>query len=95
MAVPIICDGKVIGVIDSEYSKANLHQRSSEDHSKRRQHRQKLGRSLSEQKTLEFIQVYEQNPDPVLRINRDGVVMTNDSARAHLAAMHCKAKGSN
>ena|GEM_PF-452849 len=86
MAVPIICDGKVIGVIDSEHSKANFYTR---DHLKIIQNvanicGQKLGRSLSEQKTLEFIQVYEQNPDPVLRINRDGVVvMTNDSARAH------------
>jgi signal transduction histidine kinase/CheY-like chemotaxis protein len=86
MAVPIICDGKVIGVIDSEHSKANFYTR---DHLKIIQNvanicGQKLGRSLSEQKTLEFIQVYEQNPDPVLRINHDGVVvMTNDSAKAH------------
>ena len=86
MAVPIVCDGKVIGVIDSEHSKANFYTR---DHLKIIQNvanicGQKLGRSLSEQKTLEFIQVYEQNPDPVLRINSAGaVVMTNDSAKAH------------
>ena len=73
-------------MIDSEHSKANFYTR---DHLKIIQNvanicGQQLGRSLSEQKTLEFIQVYEQNPDPVLRINRDGVVvMTNDSARAH------------
>lgn len=86
MAVPIICDGKVIGVIDSEHSKPHFYTR---DHLKIIQNvanicGQKLGRSLSERKTLEFIQVYEQNPDPVLRINNAGVVvMTNDSAKAH------------
>ena len=86
MAVPIICDGKVIGVIDSEHSEPNFYTR---DHLKIIQNvanicGQKLGRSLSEQKTLEFIQVYEQNPDPVMRVNEEGLVlMTNDSAKAH------------
>ena len=89
MAVPIVCDGKVIGVIDSEHSEADFYTR---DHLKIIQNvanicGQKLGRSLSEQKTLEFIQVYEQNPDPVMRVDKSGVVvMTSDrceGARAH------------
>ena len=86
MAVPIVCDGKVIGVIDSEHSEADFYTR---DHLKIIQNvanicGQKLGRSLSEQKTLEFIQVYEQNPDPVMRVDKNGVVvMTSDSAKAH------------
>lgn len=86
MAVPIVCDGKVIGVIDSENSEADFFTR---DHLKIIQNvanicGQKIGRTLSEQKTLEFIQVYEQNPDPVLRVNRQGLVlMNNDSAKSH------------
>jgi signal transduction histidine kinase/CheY-like chemotaxis protein len=90
MAVPIVCDGKVIGVIDSENSKVNFFTR---DHLKIIQNvanicGQKIGRSLSEQKTLEFIQVYEQNPDPVLRVNRQGLVlMNNDSAKARFGRL--------
>ena len=84
MAVPIVCAGKVIGVIDSENSAVDFF---TQDHLKIIQNvanicGQKIGRTLSEQKTLEFIQVYEQNPDPVLRVNMQGVVlMNNDSAK--------------
>jgi len=74
----------VIGVIDSENSAVDFF---TQDHLKIIQNvanicGQKIGRTLSEQKTLEFIQVYEQNPDPVLRVNMQGVVlMNNDSAK--------------
>ena len=89
MAVPVVCDGSVIGVMEAAFAEdrdfdsgqrkillnvANLVG-------------QKLGRSLSERKTLEFARFYEDNPSPVLRLSPEGLVLlTNDSARAHFGS---------
>lgn len=86
MAVPIICDARVIGVIVNGHRKAGFFQ---PEHKRIIQNvanicGQKLGRTLSERKISEFAQVYEQNPGPVLRISNTGqVLLTNDSAKAH------------
>ena len=86
MAVPIICDARVIGVIVNGHRKAGFFQ---PEHKRIIENvanicGQKLGRTLSERKISEFAQVYEQNPGPVLRISNTGqVLLTNDSAKAH------------
>ena len=86
MAVPIVCDARVIGVIVCGHQKAGFFQ---PEHKRIVQNvanicGQKLGRTLSEKKISEFAQVYEQSPGPVMRIKEDGgVLLTNDSAKAH------------
>ena len=86
LGVPIVCDGSVIGVIEAAFGEAR-----SFDAGQRKillnvanLVGQKLGRSLSERKTLEFARFYEDNPGPVLRLSPEGLVLlTNDSAREH------------
>lgn len=86
MAVPIVCDARVIGVIVCGHQNAGFFQ---PEHKRIVQNvanicGQKLGRTLSEKKISEFAQVYEQSPGPVMRIKEDGgVLLTNDSAKAH------------
>ena len=89
MAIPIVCDGKVIGVVE-----AALRDARDIDPGPRKILSnvanlvgQKLGRSLSERKTMEFARFYEDNPSPVMRLSAEGLVLlTNDSARAHFGA---------
>jgi len=89
MAVPIVCDGRVIGVIANFVSAP---QSFTENHLKVIQNvanicGQKIGRSLSERRTQELSQVYEQNPGPVLRLSSDGMVLlSNDSAKKKFGA---------
>ena len=86
LGVPIVCDGSVIGVIEAAFGEER-----SFDAGQRKillnvanLVGQKLGRSLSERKTLEFARFYEDNPSPVLRLSPEGLVLlTNDSARGH------------
>ena len=86
MAVPIVCDARVIGIIVCGHQNAGFFQ---PEHKRIVQNvanicGQKLGRTLSEKKISEFAQVYEQSPGPVMRIKEDGgVLLTNDSAKAH------------
>ena len=89
MAIPIVCDGKVIGVLEAAMGDAQ-----DVDAGPRKILSnvanlvgQKLGRSLSERKTMEFARFYEDNPSPVMRLSAEGLVLlTNDSARAHFGA---------
>ena len=71
MAIPIVCDGKVIGVVE-----AALRDARDIDPGPRKILSnvanlvgQKLGRSLSERKTMEFARFYEDNPSPVMRLS--------------------------
>ena len=89
LAIPIVCDGSVIGVLEAAY----LEPRDFDPSQRKILNNvanlvgQKLGRSLSERKTLEFARFYEDNPSPVLRLSPEGLVLlTNDSARAHFGA---------
>lgn len=90
LAVPIVCDGSVIGVIEGAFER--IHEFEA-GHKKILQNvanlvGQKLGRSLSERKTLEFARFYEDNPSPVMRVAKDGLVLlTNDSAKAHFGSI--------
>ena len=85
MAVPIKCDGKVIGVIDSEHS---LHGFFQPYHLRIMQSianicGQKIGRSIGEQRIQEFAKFFQLNPNPVARISFDGtVLLSNDAARS-------------
>ena len=86
LAVPIVCDGQVIGVIDCLKARANSF---DTHHLKVIQNianicGQTIGRSQSELRTKELAQVYEENPGPVLRLNREGMVLlSNKSAKRH------------
>ncbi len=88
MAMPIICDNRVIGIIDSEHSQPGFYQAH---HARIVKNiaaicGQKIGRFLSEKRTEEFAKFFAQNPNPVFRLNRDGrVIMANDSALRQLA----------
>ena len=83
MAVPILCDGQVIGVIDSEHSLKGFFQ---PNHLRVMQSianicGQKIGRSLGEQRIQEFAKFFQLNPNPVARLNDDGEIMLlNDAA---------------
>ena len=72
MAVPILCDGNVIGVIDSEHTLKGFFQ----PHHLRVMQSianicgQKIGRSLGEQRIQEFAKFFQLNPNPVARIER-------------------------
>lgn len=86
LAVPIVCDGRVIGVIDCLHSKPNFF---DGNHRKVIQNianicGQTIGRSQSELRTKELAQVYEENPGPVLRLSKGGMVLlSNKSAKSH------------
>ena len=69
MAVPILCDGEVIGVIDSEHSLEGFFQSY---HLRLLQSvanicGQKIGRSIGEERTQEFAKFFQLNPNPVAR----------------------------
>ena len=83
MAVPILCDGKVIGVIDSEHTLKDFFQ----PHHLRVMQSianicgQKIGRSLGEQRIQEFAKFFQLNPNPVARIADGGeILLLNDAA---------------
>ena len=83
MAVPILCDGNVIGVIDSEHTLKDFFQ----PHHLRVMQSianicgQKIGRSLGEQRIQEFAKFFQLNPNPVARIADGGeILLLNDAA---------------
>lgn len=83
MAVPIRCDGEVIGIIDSEHSMPGFF-RSYHLRIMRSVANicgQKIGRSLGEERVKEFAKFFQLNPNPVARIGKDGeILLANDSA---------------
>jgi signal transduction histidine kinase/CheY-like chemotaxis protein len=84
MAVPILCDGGVIGVIDSEHTMPGFFKPF---HLKVLQNvanicGQKVGRSLGEERLAEFARFFQINPNPVMRLGLEGKVMlANDASR--------------
>ena len=88
MAVPIVCDGEVIGVIDSEHSLEGFFQSY---HLRLLQSvanicGQKIGRSIGEERIQEFAKFFQLNPNPVARLDFDGVLLlSNAQADALLA----------
>ena len=82
LAVPILCDGEVIGVIDSEHSLRGFfqpfHLRILE--SIALICGQKIGRSLGEARIREYAKFYEVNPNPVARIDRSGLILLSNEA---------------
>ena len=73
---PILCDGNVIGVIDSEHTLKGFFQ----PHHLRVMQASptfaaKIGRSLGEQRIQEFAKFFQLNPNPVARIANDGEIL--------------------
>ena len=84
LAVPILCDGEVIGVIDSEHTMPGFfkpfHLRVLQNVANICG--QKVGRSLGEERLAEFARFFEINPNPVMRLGLEGKVMlANDASR--------------
>ena len=85
LTVPILCDGEVIGVIDSEHTMPGFFKPF---HLKVLQNvanicGQKVGRSLGEERLAEFARFFQINPNPVMRLGLEGKVMlANDASRA-------------
>ena len=82
MAVPILCDGEVIGVIDSEHTMPGFFKPF---HLKVLQNvanicGQKVGRSLGEERLAEFARFFQINPNPVMRLGVEGKVMLANNA---------------
>lgn len=83
MTVPIWCDNEVIGIIDSEHEDLGFY---TTKHLRIVQSvanicGQKIGRALSEKRTASFARFYEENPNPVFRVQYSGeVIMVNESA---------------
>ena len=95
MAVPILCDGKVIGVIDSEHSLKGFFQpyhlrvmRSIANICG-----QKIGRSLGEQRIQEFAKFFQLNPNPVARIAEDGEILLSNDAADEMLGEGCTKAG--
>ena len=84
LAVPILCDGEVIGVIDSEHTMPGFFKPF---HLKVLQNvanicGQKVGQSLGEERLAEFAPFFQTNPNPVMRVGLEGKVMlANDASR--------------
>ena len=84
LAVPILCDGEVIGVIDSEHTMPGFfkpfHLRVLQNVANICG--QKVGRSLGEERLAEFARFFQINPNPVMRLGLEGKVMlANDASR--------------
>jgi len=84
LAVPILSDNRVIGVIDSEHSSPEffqgLHLRTLVNIAHIAGH--KIGRTRSEENSIELAQFYLLNPRPVLQLDPTGyVVHSNPVAR--------------
>ena len=80
MAVPILCDGAVIGVIDSEHTLEGFFQ---PHHLRLLQSvanicGQKIGRSIGEERIQEFAKFFQLNPNPVARLDFDGVPLLSN-----------------
>lgn len=91
MAVPILCDGEVIGVIDSEHSLPDFYKPF---HLRVMMNianicGQKIGRSLGEQRVEEFAKFFELNPNPVARIQLDGQVLLANAAATQAFGEDC------
>ena len=82
MAVPIIADGRVIGVIDSEHPETNFYQphhlRIVENIAAVCAH--KIARTLSEREVVNFANFFLRNPNPVFRVNRQHIVILANRA---------------
>ena len=81
MAVPIVCDGEVIGVIDSEHTLEGFFQSY---HLRLLQSvanicGQKIGRSIGEERIQEFAKFFQLNPNPVARLDFDGVTLLSNA----------------
>lgn len=82
LTVPILCDGEVIGIIDSEHTLPDFFQLF---HLRVLQNvanicGQKIGRSLGEQRLGEYAKFFQFNPHPVARIRKDGKVLLANNA---------------
>ena len=95
MAVPILCDGEVIGVIDSEHSLKDFFQ----PHHLRIMQSianicgQKIGRSLGEERIQEFAKFFQLNPNPVARIAEDGEILLRNDAAVEMFGKSCTEAG--
>ena len=95
MAVPILCDGEVIGVIDSEHSLKDFFQ----PHHLRVMQSianicgQKIGRSLGEERIQEFAKFFQLNPNPVARIAEDGEILLRNDAAVEMFGKSCTEAG--
>ena len=95
MAVPILCDGNVIGVIDSEHSLKGFFK----PHHLRVMQSianicgQKIGRSLGEQRIQEFAKFFQLNPNPVARIALDGEILLMNDAAVEMFGKACTKAG--
>lgn len=95
MAVPILCDGNVIGVIDSEHTLKGFFQ----PHHLRVMQSianicgQKIGRSLGEQRIQEFAKFFQLNPNPVARIADDGEILLSNDAAVEMFGEACTKAG--
>ncbi len=84
MAVPIIADGRVIGVIDSEHPNMGFYQ---PHHLRIVEHiaavcAHKIARTLSEREVANYASFFQRNPNPVFRVNRQHVVILANSGCA-------------
>jgi signal transduction histidine kinase/CheY-like chemotaxis protein/putative methionine-R-sulfoxide reductase with GAF domain len=84
LAVPILCDNRVIGVIDSEHSLPDffqtIHVKTLVNIAHIAGH--KIGRTKSKESSREMEQFYQLNPNPVLQISSEGrVIHSNPVAR--------------
>lgn len=90
MAVPIIADGRVIGVIDSEHPDIGFyrphHLRIVENIAAVCAH--KIARTLSEREVANYASFFQRNPNPVFRVNRQHVViLANGGCAAQLSEL--------
>ena len=95
MAVPIRCDGEVIGVIDSEHTLPGFFQPF---HLRVMQSvanicGQKIGRSLGEERIQEFAKFFQLNPNPVARIGVDGDILLSNEAACDVLGEECDRLG--
>ena len=81
MTVPIMCDGKVIGIINSEHRLEGFFQpfQLSLLQSVASICGQKIGRSAGEERIQEFAKFFQLNPNPVARIDFKGAVILSNA----------------
>ena len=95
MAVPIRCDGEVIGVIDSEHTLPGFFQpfHLRVIQSVANICGQKIGRSLGEERIQEFAKFFQLNPNPVARIGVDGDILLSNEAACDVLGEECDRLG--
>ena len=86
ICIPIIHEGKVIGVIDSENPQRNFY---TEDHLEILTtiafiSATKIAKSLIQEQNRVLARFVEENPNPVLRINRAGAILNSNRASERL-----------